>query len=85
MSRIKSIRQHLGVTQQALACALGCAQGNVSFYEKGQTVPPATAERLIAFAASRGLPLTFDHVYGGAALPKFDAEGGTAPVAVEGA
>lgn len=70
MSTIKSIRERLGVTQSALAEELGCSQGNVGHYEKGQTVPPDVAKRLIAFAAERGMELTMDQVYGLSSLPK---------------
>lgn len=69
MSTIKSIRLRLNLSQAELGVALGCTQGNVSFYEKGQTVPPETAGKLIEFARKRGLELTFDHVYGAAELP----------------
>lgn len=60
---MKTLRKQLEVTQEALADALGVTQGNVSFYERGQTIPPAVAGRLIEFAASRGVPLTFDDIY----------------------
>jgi len=63
MSTFKSIRDRLGVTQEAMAEALGCSQGNVSFYDKGQTVPPAAAGKLIAFAKTKGVELSFDDVY----------------------
>lgn len=59
----KSIRTRLNVTQAAIAEALGVTQGNVSFYEKGQTVPPAVAAKLIDFAAQRGEVITFDDIY----------------------
>lgn len=72
MSNIKSIRERLGVTQQTLAVGIGCSQGNVSFYEKGQEMPPSTAQRLIDFSRERGLELTFDHVYGDAPLPDLE-------------
>lgn len=64
MSNFKSIRDLLGVTQAALASGMGCTQGNVSFYEKGQTVPPDAAKRLIEFAASLGHTITFNDIYG---------------------
>ena len=64
MSTIKSIRDRLGLTQQALADGIGCSQGNVGHYEKGQTVPPDMARRLISFAASRGHQVTYDEIYG---------------------
>lgn len=63
MNAFATIRQRLDVTQKDLAEALGCTQGNVSFYEKGQIVPPPVAKRLIDFATSRGLELSFDTVY----------------------
>ena len=64
MSNFKSIRDRLGVTQLALAAGMGCTQGNVSFYEKGQTIPPDAAKRLIEFAASLGQAITFNDIYG---------------------
>lgn len=72
MSNFKSIRDLLGVTQAALASGMGCSQGNVSFYEKGQTIPPDAAKRLIDFAATLGHTITFNDVYGGDST--FDAD-----------
>lgn len=69
MTPFQAIRKRLGVTQAALAEALEKTQGNVSFYEKGQAMPPDVAARLIEFARSRGLALTYDMVYGAAELP----------------
>ena len=69
MNLIRAIRERLRVTQAELAEAMGCSQSNVSFYERGQTVPPDAARALIEFAAARGLALSFDHIYGSAALP----------------
>lgn len=63
MNPIKSIRERLGVTQAELAKGMDCSQSNVSFYEKGQTVPPPAAKALIAFAASKGHIVTFDEIY----------------------
>lgn len=64
MNNLKQIRSHLGLTQQVLASALGCTQANVGHYERGQTLPPDMARKLIQFAAEHGLQITFDHVYG---------------------
>jgi len=65
MSTIKSIRTRLGITQAALAEGIGCTQGNIGHYEnKGQTVPPEVAKRLIVFAAERDLAITYDDIYG---------------------
>ncbi|AZW22940.1 helix-turn-helix domain-containing protein [Bordetella bronchiseptica] len=63
MKPISIIRQRLGVTQAALAVGIGVTQGNVSHYERGQTIPPDVARRLIDFARSQGLSLTFDQIY----------------------
>jgi len=79
MSALKAIRGLLRVTQAELGEALGVTQGNVSFYERGQTIPPDIAGRVLDFARSRGLHITYDHLYGGAALPDSSAE---RPVAV---
>ena len=64
MSTIKSIRDKLGITQAELAKVLGCTQGNVSFYERGQTIPPDAAKILIAHAKMLGHEITFDDIYG---------------------
>ena len=70
MNAIRSIRACLGLTQAQLAAALGMTQGNVLHYEQGrQRVPPDVAQKLIEHAASLGIAITFDHVYGGAQLP----------------
>jgi len=69
MNHLKSIRERLGITQQVMADGLGCTQGNVGHYERGQTLPPAMARRLIDFCSSRGMSISFDHVYGNAPLP----------------
>lgn len=73
----KSIRVLLGLSQADLATVLGCTQGNVSFYERGQTVSPDVAKRLIDFALTKGFSLSYDHVYGAAALPAPAAEPAT--------
>lgn len=65
MNKIKSIRERLGLTQTALAKGIGCTQGNVGHYEnKNQRIPPDVAKRLIAFAANRGLKLSYEDIYG---------------------
>lgn len=70
MHNLKPIRTYLGVTQRALASGLGCTQGNVGNYERGQTLPPNVAKNLITFAAGLGVALTYDHIYGAKSLPK---------------
>ncbi|WP_019652239.1 helix-turn-helix domain-containing protein [Variovorax atrisoli] len=69
MNPIKAIRERLGLTQAALAAELGCSQSNVSFYEKGQTVPQPMAKALITTAARLGLAIGYEHVYGDEELP----------------
>lgn len=65
MNAIKSIRTCLGVTQATLAEGIGCTQGNIGHYEnKGQTIPPDVARRLIVFAADRGLAVCYEDIYG---------------------
>ena len=64
MSTIKEIRSRLDLTQAALAEGLGCTQGNIGHYERGQSVPPEVAKKLIAFAASRGCLITYEDIYG---------------------
>ncbi len=63
MNAFAAIRSKLDVTQSEMAAALGVTQGNVSFYEKGQTVPPKVAQLLIDFAKTKGLRVTFDDIY----------------------
>lgn len=70
MNNVKSIRKVLNVTQQELADGVQMTQGNISNYERGQTVPPDVAGRIIAFASGRGVDLTFDHIYGLKPIPE---------------
>ena len=69
MHNLKSIRELLGITQQAMADGLGCTQGNVGHYERGQTLPPDMAKKLIDVAACHGFAISFDHIYGAKPLP----------------
>ena len=73
MRPLQIIRSRLGVSQVELADKLGCRQSNVSYYERGQTIPPSVAKRLIEYAHERGLALTYDHVYGAAEVPYLPA------------
>ena len=44
-------------------------------YERGrQTLPPEMARRVIAFAASRGVAIDFNHIYGAAVAPDSEAD-----------
>lgn len=63
MSAFKAIRKRLDVTQAEVAAPLGVTQANVSFYENGQVVPPGVAAKLIEFARSRGVELSYDDIY----------------------
>ena len=63
MNNIKAIRDRLGLTQAALAEGMDCTQGNVGHYERGQTVSPDAAKRLISFAKTLGHDVTFDDIY----------------------
>lgn len=63
MNNLRTIRERLEVTQQVLADGIGCTQGNIGHYERGQTIPPDAARRLIDFARKRGIELTFDDIY----------------------
>lgn len=74
MAQVKLIRQYLGLTQAEMAGALGTVQGNITTYENGRSLPEKRAHLLIEFAASRGLALTYDHIYGNAKLP-VDSDG----------
>lgn len=69
MKNLMPIRKRLGLTQQALGQVIGCTQGNVGYYERGQMMPTPRARLLINYAAGLGLVLTFDHLYGDAPLP----------------
>jgi putative transcriptional regulator len=63
MSKFKAIRDRLKVTQEVLADGIGCTQGLVWQMEHGATVMPDTAQKLIAYAATKGLSITFDDIY----------------------
>lgn len=69
MSRFSDIRALLGMTQQEMAEVLGCVPSNVSFLDRGQTITPTVAHKLVGAAAALGVRLTFDDVYGTGPLP----------------
>lgn len=61
---IVSIRKGLGLSQAEFAAGISVTQGNVSHYECGrQQIPPDVAARVISFAKSRGVEVTFDDIY----------------------
>ncbi len=63
MNNVKHIRQILGLSQADLGKAIGVSQGNVSFYELGQEVPPKVARKLIDVAKAKGVDISFDDIY----------------------
>ena len=65
MHPMKRIRLRLGCSQDEIGHGMGCSRVNISYYERGQTIPPDAARRLIAFAAKHGLALDFNHIYDG--------------------
>jgi putative transcriptional regulator len=69
MSRFHQIRRLLGLSQIEMAEVLGCVQSNVSFLDRGQTITPDAAAKIIAAAKAMGVALSYDHVYGTAPLP----------------
>lgn len=64
MNSISHIRARLGVTQSEMARGIGVTQGNVSNYERGQTIPPDKVDKLISYALSLGHKITHNDVYG---------------------
>lgn len=65
MNNIKAIRQLLGLSQQALADALGCRQSTITHYELGRIDPSQKmGAKIRVFAEKRGLQLTLDQIYG---------------------
>lgn len=69
MNRMRLIRARLGVTQEELSAGIGCTRGNIPHLERGQTITPGMARRLIAFASVLGVRLTYDQIYGDEELP----------------
>lgn len=70
----RAIRTRLAMSQAEMGAALGVTQSNVSMYERGQTVLPEVAGRLIEIARARGLEISYDHIYAGADLPIAEAK-----------
>jgi putative transcriptional regulator len=64
MNSIKAIRERLGLTQEDFGKGIGCTQGNVGHYERGQTVPPDAAKRIIEYAQAKGVVVTYEDIYG---------------------
>lgn len=64
MNPIKQLRIRLGDTQKTMGAAIGKSQANVSFYEQGHEIPPHAAKRLISYAHTRGVVVTYEDIYG---------------------
>jgi DNA-binding transcriptional regulator YiaG len=55
--QVRSLRQHLGLTQEQLAAEMGTRQQTISEWETGQYQPRGTSVRLLALIAEReGFP-----------------------------
>ena len=52
-ARVRALRQHLGLTQQALAARLGTRQQTISEWEKGLYQPRGTSVTLLSLVAER--------------------------------
>jgi putative transcriptional regulator len=63
----KLLRERLGMTQAELGVELGMTQMNVSLYERGQSLKPEVAKKLIDLAASHGVVIDFNIIYGAVA------------------
>lgn len=74
---VRKIREKLGLTQRQLGALLFKTQASMCRYETdqtgGSTIQPYVAYRLIQVACSRGLHITFNHIYGGEPLPDFSS------------
>lgn len=51
--RVKALREHLGLTQQAMAQELGTRQQTISEWETGVYQPRGLSERLLSMVAER--------------------------------
>ncbi|HSW58205.1 MAG TPA: helix-turn-helix domain-containing protein [Dehalococcoidales bacterium] len=51
--RIQALRQHLGLTQQAMAAQLGIRQQTVSEWETGMYQPRGTSLKLLSLVAEK--------------------------------
>jgi len=51
--RVKALRRHLGLSQQALATEMGTRQQTISDWETGVYQPRGLSERLLSLVAER--------------------------------
>lgn len=64
MNKVLAIRKRLGLSQHGLASCIGKTQGVISNVEVGrQDLMPEDARRIILYAMSVGIELTFDDIY----------------------
>ena len=64
MNPILHLRKRLEVSQAELGTAIGVTQSAISQYEKGTSIPSyETVRRLIEFAKTRGVEVSFDSIY----------------------
>ncbi len=70
--RVRSLREHLGITQQQLADELNVRQQTVSEWETGQYRPRGASERLLGMVAERA---EFAYGEGEASPQQFEAGG----------
>ena len=64
MNPILELRKQLGVSQSELAAAIGVTQSAISQFEKDSATPsPDTVKKLIDFARTRGVEVSFDSIY----------------------
>jgi len=52
-TRVKELRQHLGMTQQQLADEMGTRQQTISEWETGMYRPRGLSERMLSMVAER--------------------------------
>ncbi|CAB3784532.1 helix-turn-helix domain-containing protein [Pararobbsia alpina] len=73
MNPILRIRKRLKVSQTELGAALKVTQSAISQYEKGEIVPnPEVVRKLVEFARSKGLDVSFDSIYAPTGNGKLD-------------
>lgn len=71
MTPIQIIRSRLDLSQQQLGAAIGVTQASVSLLERNErSTRPAIAGKIVSLARSRGLMIGFEHLYGGAQIPR---------------
>jgi transcriptional regulator with XRE-family HTH domain len=64
MNPILQLRKRLKVSQADLGAELGVTQSAISQYEKGTSTPsPEIVRRLIEFAKTRGIEVSFESIY----------------------